>query len=295
MKPKLLFWLIVIQASWASSAWAAPLEISGGTQLWLPDLVSSADADVRITFSPDGKRMLWGRIGAATDERGWEILESEHRAQGWSTPTPVTFNSPANDFDPSFATDGSGVYFFSNRPGGLGADDLYYVALDRKTGNYGSPVNLGSGINTPGNEWAPVVSPDGKRLMFASDGRGGKGKQDLFVARREGKLWVQAENLVALNTSDDDFDATFLHDGNSILYTSGDVNGIVALYFARFREGRSLARERLPESVNSTLTDAWTFGPSISRHDPNAFYFTSRHSNGRGRADIYRVEYRLMP
>jgi len=274
---------------------AASLEIVGTTQLWQPDLVSTPDADVRITFSPDGKRMLWGRIGGAADEQGWEILESERRGDGWSAPKPVSFNSPANDFDPSFAPDGSGVYFFSNRPGGLGGDDLYFVAFDAKVGRYGKPENLGPTINTPGNEWAPVVAPDGKRLMFASDNRGGKGKQDLFVARRKGKSWVDAENLAALNTPDDDFDASFLHDGHSIVYSSGDVNGLVVLYFARYSDGRWLARERLPESVNSTLRDAWTFGPSISLHDPGAFYFTSRHTLGRGRADIYRVEYRLKP
>lgn len=306
MRTRLLCWLTVCvanaafgadikihldQPGAAVSASIEALDVSGTAQLWLPDLVSTADADVRITFSPDGRRMLWGRIGGAADEHGWEILESERRADGWSTPKAAAFNSTANDFDPSFAPDGAGVYFFSNRPGGLGGDDIYFVAWDPKTGRYGTPENLGPGINTAGNEWAPVVAPDGKRLMFASDGRGGKGKQDLFIARRQGKSWVDAENLAALNTPDDDFDATFLQDGHSIIYTSGDVNSVVGLYFVRFRDGRWLDRQRLPQVVNSTQPDAWTFGPSISPSDPGAFYFTSRHAVGRGRADIYRIEY----
>ena len=34
-----------------------------------------------------------------------------------------------------------------------------------------------------------------------------------------------------------------------------------------------------------------TLGPSISLHEPGVLYFTSEHADGRGRADIYRIEY----
>lgn len=279
----------------SAESFGSSLEIRGEPELWLPDVVCTADAEVRITFSPGGRRMLWGRIGGPDDPDGWQIFESERGAQGWSTPKPVSFNSSANDFDPAFAPDGSGVYFFSNRPGGFGQDDLYFVPFDAKTGQNGAARNLGSEVNTPGNEWAPIVAPDGRRLMFSSDGHGGKGKQDLFIASWDGEAWVKPQNLAALNTPDDDFDAAFLHDGESIVYTSGDVNATVVLYFARFKDGKWLARERLGPSVNSTLQDASTYGPSISRHDPNSLYFTSRHSIGRGRADIYRIQYRIAP
>jgi hypothetical protein len=138
------------------------------------------------------------------------------------------------------------------------------------------------------------VSADGKRLMFASDGHGGRGKHDLFVAHRVGDGWRRSENLEALNTPDEDFDATFLQDGVSVIYTSGTFeNDAVALYVAQFHDGRYQPRERLPVAVNSQKQGAWTFGPSISAHDPGALYFTSQHEQARGRADIYRIEYRI--
>ncbi|HVF18557.1 MAG TPA: hypothetical protein VNA21_16660, partial [Steroidobacteraceae bacterium] len=84
-------------------------------KLWLPDFVSTPNGEVRITFSPDGQRMLWGTIGWSGGVGGWDIFESVRNGDGWSQPAPVVFNSSANDFDPSFAPDGSGVYFFSNR------------------------------------------------------------------------------------------------------------------------------------------------------------------------------------
>jgi hypothetical protein len=56
-------------------------------QLWAPDVVSTAQSEVRITFSPDGKRMLWGAIGwssgPASTGGGWDIYESEHVGGGW--------------------------------------------------------------------------------------------------------------------------------------------------------------------------------------------------------------------
>jgi Tol biopolymer transport system component len=276
----------------AAAPFACALVLVSPAQLWQPDVVSTEKSEVRITFSPDGKRMLWGAIGWSQGAGGWDIYESERTANGWSEPRIVSFDSSANEFDPSFAPDGSGVYFFSNRDGGFGKDDIYFAPFDANTGRYEAAQNLGKDINSAGDEWAPVVSPDGQRLMFASDGHGGRGKHDLFIAQRTGRTWGRIESLDALNTPDEDFDATFLHDGVSIVFTSGRFeDDSVALYVAEFRDGRYQARERLPAAVNSHKPGAWTFGPSVSAHDPGALYFTSQHEHSRGRADIYRIEY----
>ncbi len=281
-----------------AAPFACALLLISPAQLWLPDQVSTPKSEVRITFSPDGKRMLWGAIGWSDGPlekgSGWDIYESTRAGKTWSKPYRVSFNSSANDFDPSFAPDGSGVYFFSNRDGGFGKDDIYFVPFDASTGRYGAAANLGKAINSAGDEWAPVVSPDGKRLMFASDGHGGRGKHDLFIAHPAGKSWERVESLAALNTPDEDFDATFLHDGASVVYTSGKFESDeVALYIAEFRDGHFLPRKRLPAAVNSNKQGAWTLGPSISAHEPGVLYFTSEHEAGRGRADIYRIGYEM--
>jgi Tol biopolymer transport system component len=271
---------------------ADSLSTAGDAQLWLPDVVSTANSEIRITFSPDGKRMLWGTIGWSGGVGGWDIFESVKTASGWSLPQAVQFNSTANDFDPSFAPDGAGVYFFSNRNGGLGKDDIYFAAFDARTGRYAAATNLGSQINSAGDEWAPVVSPDGSRLMFASDGRGGRGKHDLFMARRGAAGWGQVASLDALNGPDEDFDAAFLHDGRSIIFSSGDFDGTVRLYLAQFTNGKFAPRQLLPPSINPAAMVDWAFGPSISLHEPGVLYFTSHRGDSRGRNDIYRIRYR---
>lgn len=277
-----------------AAPFACALVLVSPAQLWQPDVVSTEKSEVRITFSPDGKRMLWGAIGWSNGVGGWDIYESERTANGWSAPRVASFDSSANDFDPSFAPDGSGVYFFSNRDGGFGKDDIYFAPFDARTGRYDAAENLGKDINTAGDEWAPVLSPDGKRLMFASDGHGGRGKHDLFVAYRGLSGWTPVKNLEELNTPEEDFDATFLRDGVSVVFTSGKFeDDSVALYVAQFRDGRFQPRERLSAVVNSPKQGAWTFGPSVSPHDPGALYFTSQLEQGRGRADIYRIEYEM--
>jgi TolB protein len=272
---------------------ANPLAHKSEARLWLPDLVSTEHSEVRITFSPDGKRMLWGTIGWQGGAGGWDIYESRRTGDGWTKPISVSFNSSANDFDPSFAPDGSGVYFFSNRAGGFGKDDLYFAAFDAKAGRYAAAKNLGASVNTAGDEWAPVISPDGARLLFATDGRGGKGKHDLFIARRIGGSWGEPQNVDALNSAQEDFDAAFLEDGQSIILSRGDMDGKVDLFVSRHVGGKLEPAVRLGDAINPKEPEAWAFGPSISPHDPGALYFTSQRSEHRGRADIYRVEYTL--
>jgi TolB protein len=258
-------------------------------ELWLPDLVSTPNAEVRITFSPDGRRMLWGCIGCAGGAGGWEILESVRGADGsWSTPRHPSFNSSANDFDPSFAPDGSGLFFFSNREGGLGKDDLYFARFDSVRQDYDAPVNLGPNVNSAGDEWVPVLSGDGQTLLFATDGRGGAGKHDLFTSRRDGSGWSPAVNATELNTAAEDFDATILNDG-SIVLSSGDFEGRVELFLAPFRAGHYGPRVALGDTVNAIGADAWTFGPSTNPKEPDVLYFSSHREPGRGRTDIYRV------
>ena len=53
------------------------------------------------------------------------------------------------------------------------------------SGRWAEPVNLGPVINTIGIEGRPALSFDGRSLYFFSDGHGGSGSTDLFVATRE--------------------------------------------------------------------------------------------------------------
>jgi hypothetical protein len=74
------------------------------------------------------------------------------------------------------------MVFTSDRLGGLGGFDLYYSIF--RNGNWSSPVNLGSGINTSADEKSPVIGyhPNytNQFIMFSSNRPGGKGGYDLY-------------------------------------------------------------------------------------------------------------------
>jgi TolB protein len=258
---------------------------------FLPGHVSTAVSEVRITFSPDGQRMLWGTIDwRGGGQGGWDIYESVKTPDGWSAPKPVSFNSTANDFDPYFAPDGEGVYFFSNRAGGLGKDDIYFAAFDTTTGRYDVPINLGDKINSAGDEWSPALSNDGQVLLFSSDGRGGEGRHDLFFAARDGNGWAKAEPIPPpVNGPSDDFDATFLPDDSGIIMAIGDVEaGTSKLYMSVITPGGFVKPQLIGPEIN--CDGGMTLGPTISHETPAILYFASNcRGDGPGRMDIYRA------
>src|SRR5690606_23703136 len=130
-------------------AWS-PLAAAAGITFSTPEtVIHGPPSAIRLAISPDGAHQLWGEPRAPEDG-GLDIRERRRLADGWSEPEDVAFNSPWNDFDPAFAADGSGVYFFSDRPGGLGGDDIWFVPLEG--GAWGEPVNLGAPVNTPTDE-----------------------------------------------------------------------------------------------------------------------------------------------
>jgi Tol biopolymer transport system component len=265
----------------------AGLLASGQPAPLLPGVVDTADTEVRPAFSPDGRCVLWGRIGAP--ETAWRILQTCREGQAWSRPEPVSFSGPANDFDPAFSADGRTVYFFSNRPGGLGGDDLYAVDRDPKTGAFGQPRNLGPRFNTSGDEWAPTPTADG-RLIFSSNGHGGFGGQDLFEGDLAGD--GPARDLgPGVNGPQDDFDAALLHDGRTLVFASGDLKAdtrVVLQAARRLDDGGFAPRTTLPAPVN--CSEAINNGPAIDPRRPGVLYYSARCPNlGPGRMDIFEV------
>jgi hypothetical protein len=279
---------IIVAVSLCACATAIAKGVRDATP-FLPGHVSTPATEVRVTFSPDGQRMLWGTIGWKDGDGGWDIYESVKTPTGWSAATPVSFNSADNDFDPYFAPNGEGVYFFSNRDGGLGKDDIWFAAFDHVTGTYDTPINLGPNVNSAGDEWAPALSNDGQVLLFSSDGRGGEGRHDLFFAAREREGWAKAEGVPPpVNGPNDDFDATFLPDDSGIIMASGKINmNDVKLYLSVITPGGFVKPQLIGPEINC---DGLTLGPSISREEPFILYFTSNcRSDGPGRMDIYRA------
>ncbi|MGL5890670.1 MAG: tetratricopeptide repeat protein, partial [Bacteroidia bacterium] len=88
----------------------------------------------------------------------------------YTTVADLPFNSKDyNCAHPAISADGQTLYFASDMPGGMGGMDIWMVKME--SGKWGAPVNLGSSVNTAGNEVFPYSAADGM-LYFSSDGLG---------------------------------------------------------------------------------------------------------------------------
>ena len=264
----------------------------GDATLFLPGVVSSAYSEIRASVSPDGCCVLWGGTDRPGGAGGWDIWISRRTQAGWSAPAAVAFDTRDNEFDPAFSADGRTVYFFSNRPGGLGGDDLWQVAFDPATGAFGEARNLGAALNSAGDEWAPTPSADGSLLLFASDGRGGAGRHDLFSSRWRDGAWQAAEPLAGdVNGAGDDFDAAFIDGGRVLVFArSQDVDTQpISLWAATLVDGRYVNARPLDARVN--VEGGWILAPARDPTRPGVLLFSGRREGGPGAADIHQIHF----
>lgn len=104
-----------------------------------------------------------------------DIYRAPRRSDG-SFDTPVNIGSPPNSSDGEGDTfvspDERYLIFTSSRAGGFGRGDLY-VSFRTTDSRWGPAINLGSAINTADTDFCPMVTPDGRYLLFSRSYGGG--------------------------------------------------------------------------------------------------------------------------
>lgn len=100
----------------------------------------------------------------------------------WGEVEELPFNSDSYSVaHPALSPDEKTLYFASDMPGTLGASDIFMVEIN-KDRTFGTPVNLGSNINTEARETFPFVTEE-EILYFSSDGHQGLGGLDIFATK----------------------------------------------------------------------------------------------------------------
>jgi outer membrane protein OmpA-like peptidoglycan-associated protein len=175
------------------------------------------------TLSSDGHYMYFTACERQGGLGSCDIYFSAFNGKGWSL--PVNLGPPVNsaywETQPSVTSDGKTLYFSSNRPGGFGGKDLWKT-VQTNDGKWSVPVNLGSVINTPGDEMSPFIHFDGKTLYFASDGRPGMGGFDLYISRLQNdSVWSEPRNLgYPINTFNDEMGLIIESNGQKAYFSS---------------------------------------------------------------------------
>ncbi|MBW8049992.1 MAG: OmpA family protein [Cytophagales bacterium] len=148
--------------------------------------------DACIALSPDGHKLFTYKPNVKRGARSGDIYESELTGKEWSTPKRLEGEVNSKGWEPScsISANEKKLYFSSDRPGGYGGRDIY-VSKKLPDGTWAKPINIGPKINTPYDEDAPFIHPDGKTLYFSSKGHEGMGGFDIFTS-----IYPVSDNLM---------------------------------------------------------------------------------------------------
>lgn len=182
--------------------------------------------DATVSMTADGQKFY-----VYIDEDKGDIYECELKGTEWRKPQRL--NSAVNTKDnheasASISADGQTIYFVTDKPGGFGRHDIYQSTWDPKKERWNPAVNLGPTINTPYNEHAVFIHPDGKTLFFSSQGHKTMGGYDIFksVYDDKRKRWSTPENIgYPINSPANDIDFVLSANGKHAYFSSVKPDG----------------------------------------------------------------------
>jgi outer membrane protein OmpA-like peptidoglycan-associated protein/tetratricopeptide (TPR) repeat protein len=169
-----------------------------------------------VSFSPDGNTMYFSResfydkIYEKDSSTKYKIsvlhLYKSINQQGqWSEAEALSLNGENYSVkNPSVSSDGTTLYFASDKVGGYGNFDIYSAPID-ENGSVGEATNMGQKINTEAQEMFPFISSN-NTLYFSSNGHLGLGGLDVFFAKVvDGKVGPVRNIGAGVNEYADDF------------------------------------------------------------------------------------------
>ena len=196
--------------------WLKPEHIKSGLNTSMDEGTAS--------FSLDGSQMYYTYCpNDSSSSQTAMIYVSSRSGAEWTAGRKVEIfkDSLSMAAHPAVGPDGY-LYFVSDIPGGYGGKDIWRIPLSGIGSYY--PENLGSEINTPGDEMFPYMRADSV-LFFSSNGHPGMGGLDIFKASLHNEQW-RVENMKSpINSMSDDFGITFAGRKESGFFSSNRNDG----------------------------------------------------------------------
>jgi outer membrane protein OmpA-like peptidoglycan-associated protein/Tol biopolymer transport system component len=256
------------------------------------DFAPTVTADGRTMYfvserkgSNDGSEDFWRAVSNEGDDTTWFNIENM-----------TEINTSTRDGAASIAADGQTIYFASQRNTTERGDvNIWTATLEGST--WRNIREVGPPINTTAWETQPCISPDGKKLFFASNRSGKVGKDDkrnvdIFVSTllSDGR-WTEPVNLgPKINTGGYDGSPFLAADGVTLYFCSNGRNedgseqrDIFMSEWVGPTETDWTDPVRLPEPINSPYDDAFLTIPASG----NVMYFSSSRPGGSGNLDIW--------
>ncbi|MGF7140311.1 PorE family type IX secretion system protein [Roseimarinus sediminis] len=184
-------------------------------------LINTPFEEGAASFSSDGNTMYFTRCEFdKKGSNGAAIYTALRSKDTWSDAVNIDLLPDSLvAAHPAISHDGMTLYFVSDMEGGQGGKDIWKV--EKLANTWGPPENMGSEINTPGDELFPFIR-DNDELYFSSDYHIGMGGLDLFKAtyNESTKTWEVENMKVPINSAGDDFSITFIPGRDQGMFTS---------------------------------------------------------------------------
>ena len=197
----------------------------------LEEPINSQFDDGATSITQDGREMYYTRCMYEKDkEMAGEIFVVKREGGRWGEPEKVALGGDSLLFaHPAISPDKLTLYYVSDMEGGSGGKDIWRSVRKSDGAEWSEPVNLGTLINTAGDEMFPTIDENGT-LYFSSDGHPGFGGLDIYKVTEivDEDSTKQSFKLVHLpkpiNSDADDFGMVFKAGTNEGMFTSSRDN-----------------------------------------------------------------------
>jgi len=190
-------------------------------------LISTELNELSVTFTSDGNTVYFATEDWLYGSGGKDIWESyfngivwSESENGWGEPrnAGMSINSAGNESGVSISS-GETMVFATDGRGGNGGLDLFLSQWDGKTWTLAQPLSYY--INSPYDEFDPLLGKSGDYLIFASDRPGGIGEVDLWISFAYQNYWIRPRNMGEIYNSKGFDRSPFLSgDGKTFYFTS---------------------------------------------------------------------------
>lgn len=254
-------------------------------------------AEMFIKSGNDNRRMVDGAIKIKVD--------AEFAMEAIKKPVDITIknmgqaiNSDLNEYFPCVSADNETFIYtrrLKSKQNPTGFNEDFYISK-AANGEWQPSMNMGGGINTPYNEGAPSLSPNGQLLIFTAcelygnygENRTGYGSCDLFFSQWDGEKWSLPKNMgKTVNSGNWESQPSFSPDGRTVYFVRGNYrNGPYTndIYKSELGDnGYWSTPEKLSDKVNTPFREEY-----VQIHpDGKTLYFASDGHPGMGGLDIF--------
>ena len=197
-------------------------------------------------------------------------------------PFDSDINTPNQEVNGRWMLDGQ-TMVFTRRV--FTQEDIFFASFDSTAGLWKIEEFT---FNSPQNEGAHAMSPDGNYLIFSSDNRqDGLGSSDLYLSFKQNGQWTRPTNMgPAFNSAAWDGQPCFGLDGLTLFYASarpGGMGGRDIWYVYQLSAGKWSNPINAGAAINTAEDEESPF----VHYDGQTIYFMRNSKEGLGGYDLY--------